>query len=97
VLLWVQDPDLLDVTLAQPRAASFGIDELTFVTRDGIRSLINQAAGIVIALLVAFSLVAVGAAVMMLSAARRPMMSAGSFLVCSSSNILALCPTQASG
>ncbi|MBA3429173.1 MAG: ABC transporter permease [Actinobacteria bacterium] len=68
-LLWVQEPDLLDVTLAQARAASFGIDELTFVTRDGIRSLINQAAGIVIALLVAFSLVAVGAAVMMLSAA----------------------------
>jgi len=68
-LLWVQDTELLDVTLAQARAASFGIDELTFVTRDGIRALINQAAGIVIALLVAFSLVAVGAAVTMLSAA----------------------------
>ena len=68
-LLWVRDPERLDVTLAQARAASFGIDELTFVTRDGIRSLINQAAGIVIALLVAFTLVAVGAAVIMLFAA----------------------------
>ena len=67
-LVWVQDPELLDVTLAQARVASFGISELEFVTREGVRTLIGQAAGIVIALLVAFSLVAVGAAVVMLAA-----------------------------
>lgn len=67
-LLWVHDPELIDLTLSQARVASFGIAELEFVTRDGIRTLINQAAGIVIALLVAFSLVALGAALAMLGA-----------------------------
>ena len=65
-LLWVQDPEQIDLTLSQARVASFGIDELEFVTRDGVHTLINQAAGIVIALLVAFSLVALGAALAML-------------------------------
>lgn len=67
-LLWAQDRDRLDVTLSQARAASFGVERLQFVTRDGIRALINRAAGIVIALLVAFSLVALGAAGVMLAA-----------------------------
>jgi ABC-type antimicrobial peptide transport system permease subunit len=68
VLLWVRDPKLLDVTLAQARAASFGVGGLEFVTREGVRALISQAGGIVIALLVAFSVVAVGAAGAMLAA-----------------------------
>ncbi|MBD0317582.1 MAG: FtsX-like permease family protein, partial [Thermoleophilia bacterium] len=66
--LWVRDPDRLDVTLAQARAASFGVESLQFVTRSGIRALIGEAAGIVIALLVAFSLVALAAAGVMLAA-----------------------------
>ena len=67
-LLWVHDRERLDVTLAQARAASFGLERLEFVTREGIRVLIGQAAGIVIALLVAFSLVALAAAGVMLAA-----------------------------
>lgn len=67
-LLWVNDPERTDVTLTQARVAGFGISNLRFVTRDGIRLLLDQAAGIVIALLVAFSLVALGSAALMLAA-----------------------------
>ena len=67
-LLWVHDRNRLDETLAQARAASFGVEGLEFVTRDGIRVLVGRAAGIVIALLVAFSLVALVAAGVMLAA-----------------------------
>lgn len=71
LLLWVRDPDRLDETLTQARAVSFGITNLRFVTRDGVRVLIDGAAGIVIALLVAFSLVALASAVLMLAASAR--------------------------
>ena len=67
-LVWLRDPGLLDVTLAQARSASFGISGLRFTTRTGLRTLIGQAAGIVIALLVAFSLVALAVAGTMLAA-----------------------------
>jgi hypothetical protein len=70
-LAWLRDPARADVTLAQARAVSFGLDDLRFVTRDGVRILIGQAAGIVIALLVAFSLVAVTTAGIMLGASAR--------------------------
>ena len=43
VLLWVHDPHQLDVTLAQARAASYGVTGLQFVTRTGIRALNGQA------------------------------------------------------
>jgi ABC-type lipoprotein release transport system permease subunit len=66
--LWLADPDRADITLAQARANSFGIGGLSFVTRTGIRVLLGQAAGIVISLLVAFSLVALVAAGTMLAA-----------------------------
>ena len=69
--VWAVDPDGLDPLLVQARAISFGLENLRFVTRDGIRSLVGQAAGIVIALLVAFSLVAVGAAGVALGATAR--------------------------
>jgi ABC-type antimicrobial peptide transport system permease subunit len=69
VLLWVRDPHQLDVTLAQARAASYGVTGLQFVTRTGIRALIGQAGGIVIALLIGFSVVALAAAGAMLAAA----------------------------
>ena len=67
-LLWLADPARADITLSQARATSFGIGSLSFVTRTGIEALLGQAAGIVIALLVAFSLVALVAAGTMLAA-----------------------------
>jgi putative ABC transport system permease protein len=67
-LLWLNDRSRADVTLAQARATSFGIGRLTFITRAGVAVLLDQAAGIVIALLVAFSLVALVAAGTMLAA-----------------------------
>jgi putative ABC transport system permease protein len=70
-LAWLADPSRADVTLAQARAVSFGLEDVRFVTRDGVRVLIGQAAGIVIALLVAFSLVAVCTAGIMLGASAR--------------------------
>jgi ABC-type antimicrobial peptide transport system permease subunit len=69
--IWAQDPDQLDELLVQARAVSFGLENLRFVTVEGIRSLVGQAAGIVIALLIAFSLVAVGAAGIALGATAR--------------------------
>ena len=67
-LIWARDPDRLDELLVQARSAGFGLRQLRFVTRDGVRVLIDQAAGIVIALLVAFALVTLAAAGAMLSA-----------------------------
>ena len=66
--LWLVDRDRADITLAQARANSFGIGGLSFITRSGIELLLGQAAGIVISLLVAFSLVALVAAGTMLAA-----------------------------
>ena len=67
-LLWLNDPAKADVTLTQARSVSFGLGRLQFVTREGVRVLLGQAAGIVISLLVAFSLVALAAAGTMLAA-----------------------------
>ncbi|CAA9480968.1 MAG: hypothetical protein AVDCRST_MAG38-1996, partial [uncultured Solirubrobacteraceae bacterium] len=67
-LLWLVDPAAADVTLAQARVATFGVGGLRFLTRDGVRVLLEQAGGVVIALLVAFSLVALVAAGTMLAA-----------------------------
>ncbi len=67
-MLWLADPARADITLAQARATTFGIGGLSFVTRAGIEVLLGQAAGIVIALLGAFSLVALVAAGTMLAA-----------------------------
>jgi ABC-type lipoprotein release transport system permease subunit len=68
VLIWLANPSLEDVTLAQARSASLGIQGLRVTTRTGLHALIGQAAGIVIALLVAFSLVALVVAGTMLAA-----------------------------
>jgi putative ABC transport system permease protein len=67
-LLWLNDRSKADVTLTQARSVSFGLGRLDFVTREGVRVLLSQAAGIVISLLVAFSLVALVAAGTMLAA-----------------------------
>jgi ABC-type antimicrobial peptide transport system permease subunit len=68
-LLWLHDRSRTDVTLTQARAQAYGISGLSFLTRSGLRSLIAQAAGIVIALLIAFSVVALAAAAVMLATA----------------------------
>ena len=67
-LIWVRDRSRLDVTLGQARAASYGLDRLQFVTRDGIRLLVDRAGGIVIALLVAVCVIALAGAGLMLAA-----------------------------
>ncbi|HEY4281115.1 MAG TPA: ABC transporter permease [Conexibacter sp.] len=69
--LWLRDRGQEDVVLAQARATSAGLSGLTFVTRNGVEVLIDQAGGIVIALLVAVSLVALAAAGAMLAASWR--------------------------
>ena len=69
-LIWANDPTAVDVLLQQARATSTGIANVRFLTRSGVRVLIDSAAGIVIALLVAFSLVALAAAGVMLAAGR---------------------------
>src|SRR3954453_17647681 len=67
-LVWANDPGAVDVLLQQARATSTGIENVRFLTRSGVRVLVDSAAGIVIALLVAFSLVALAAAGVMLAA-----------------------------
>jgi len=67
-LLWLVDPAAADVTLAQARVVTFGVGGLRFVTRDGVQVLLDQAGGVVIALLIAFSLVSLVAAGTMLAA-----------------------------
>jgi ABC-type antimicrobial peptide transport system permease subunit len=67
-LMWLNDPSKADVTLTQARAVSFGLGRLQLITRAGVEVLVSQAAGIVISLLVAFSLVALVAAGTMLAA-----------------------------
>lgn len=71
VMLWARDPSQIDPLLVQARAASFGLENPRFVTEGGVRTLVSQAAGIVITLLIAFSLVALGTAVIALGAAAR--------------------------
>jgi ABC-type lipoprotein release transport system permease subunit len=67
-LLWVNDRTQAAVTLAQARAASYGLSDLRFVTRVGYAHLIARAAGLVIALLVAFSTIVLAAGGVMLAA-----------------------------
>ena len=57
--------------LVQARATSYGLQGLRFVTRSGVRVLLDQAAGIVIDLLVALSLIALATASVMLAASAR--------------------------
>ena len=67
-LVWLANPDRVDVTLSQARAAGVGVDRLRFGTRVSLRLLIGQAAGLVIALLVAFSAISLVVAGTMLAA-----------------------------
>ena len=69
--IWLRDPRNLDEVLVQARATSYGLRGLRFVTRSGVRVLLDQAAGIVIDLLVALSLIALVTASVMLAASAR--------------------------
>jgi ABC-type antimicrobial peptide transport system permease subunit len=69
--VWVRDPARLDEVLVQARATSYGIRGLRFVTRAGVRILLDEAAGIVIALLVALSAIALLTASVMLASSAR--------------------------
>ncbi len=69
--IWLRDPGQLDATLVQARTTSYGLRDLSFVTRSGVRVLLDQAAGIVIALLIALSLIALLTAGVMLAASAR--------------------------
>jgi ABC-type lipoprotein release transport system permease subunit len=69
--IWLKDPSQLDAVLVQARMSSYGLTGLSLVTRSGVRVLIDQAAGIVIALLGALSLIALLTAATMLTAAAR--------------------------
>lgn len=70
-LIWVRDPGQLDATLVQARELSFGLHNVRLATREGIRILVDRAAGIVIALLIGFSLIAAAATGAMLGASAR--------------------------
>jgi ABC-type lipoprotein release transport system permease subunit len=69
--IWLRDPGDLDEVLVQARATSYGLNGVRFVTRSGVRVLLDQAAGIVIDLLVALSLIALATAAVMLAASAR--------------------------
>ncbi len=69
--IWVRDARYIDELLVQARSTSFGLRNIRFATRAGVRVLLDQAAGIVIDLLVALSLIALATAGAMLAASAR--------------------------
>ena len=69
--IWLRNPAYLNEVLVQARATSFGLQNIQFATRSGVRTLLDQAAGIVIDLLVALSLIALVTAGVMLAASAR--------------------------
>jgi putative ABC transport system permease protein len=66
-LVWLRDRGQTATALQQARASSAGITGLRFLTRDGVRVLLSDAAGVVVALLGAVSLVGLIAAGIMLA------------------------------
>jgi ABC-type antimicrobial peptide transport system permease subunit len=70
-LLWARDESRTDVLLSNARASAGGLQSLRFTTRAGVRALVEQGAGLVISLLVAFALVAAGLAGVLLAAGGR--------------------------
>lgn len=70
-LLWARDEARADVLLSGARQSAYGVRDLRFVTRDGVRALIAQAAGIVVALLVAFAVITAVLAGVLLAAGAR--------------------------
>jgi ABC-type antimicrobial peptide transport system permease subunit len=69
--IWLRNPRYLNEVLVQARGTSFGLHNIQFATRSGVRVLLDQAAGIVIDLLVALSIIALVTASVMLAASAR--------------------------
>jgi predicted lysophospholipase L1 biosynthesis ABC-type transport system permease subunit len=69
--IWLRNPRYLNEVLVQARATSFGLRNIQFATRSGVKVLLDQAAGIVIDLLVALSVIALVTASVMLAASAR--------------------------
>jgi ABC-type antimicrobial peptide transport system permease subunit len=69
--VWLRNPRYIDEVLVQARDEAFGLHNLQFATQGGTRVLIHQAAGIVIDLLVALSIIALATAAVMLAVASR--------------------------
>jgi ABC-type antimicrobial peptide transport system permease subunit len=69
--IWLRNPAYLNEVLVQARATSFGLHDIQFATRSGVKVLLDQAAGIVIDLLVALSIIALVTASAMLAASAR--------------------------
>jgi ABC-type lipoprotein release transport system permease subunit len=69
--IWLRDPGNVNEVLVQARATSYGLEGVRFVTRSGLRVLLDQAAGIVIDLLVALSVIALATAAVMLGSSAR--------------------------
>ncbi len=65
--LRLANPDRLAETLVQARTSSFGLTGTTFSTRSATRAIINEAGGLVVALLGAFAVIALFAAGTMLA------------------------------
>lgn len=69
--IWLRDPSRLNEVLVQARTSSYGLRGVRLITRSGVRVLLDQAAGIVIDLIVALSLFALATAAVMLAASAR--------------------------
>ncbi len=69
--IWLRNPRYVNEVLVQARTESYGLRHLQFATRAGVQVLINQAAGIVIDLLVALSAIALATAAVLLAASAR--------------------------
>jgi len=69
--IWLRNPRYLNEVLVQARDESFGLQDLQFATRSGVRVLIHEAAGIVIDLLVALSVIALATAAVMLASSSK--------------------------
>ncbi|MDQ6605337.1 MAG: FtsX-like permease family protein, partial [Actinomycetota bacterium] len=69
--IWLRNNRYLSEVLVQARDTSFGLRDIRFATRAGVHVLLDQAAGIVIDLLVALSVIALVTAGVMLAASAR--------------------------
>ncbi|MGI8507495.1 MAG: FtsX-like permease family protein, partial [Solirubrobacteraceae bacterium] len=69
--IWLRDPSHLNAVLVQARTSSYGLRGVRLITRSGVRVLLDQAAGIVIDLLVALSAFALATAAVVLAASAR--------------------------
>jgi ABC-type antimicrobial peptide transport system permease subunit len=69
--IYLRNPKYVNEVLAQARSTAFGLRNVQFLTSAGIRILLDQAAGIVIDLLIALSIIALITAGVLLAASAR--------------------------